>query len=255
MDRLSILSSKLDSEGLEKKTDILLDVLEALTEVIPGTKLLKPALAIVGQSRQKRIVEFIRILEDQVRYMEDSFLKDRVSREEFGDLFREACEQAERARSNFRLKCLAAAVKNGLTSDDIYGLRQRRFLALMREINDLEVLLLKLQSYAANPKQRGEFFARYKAIFEYERMTFGAGEAVGREAYFREDCFDRLVRLNLVMVTYEMPRKGEAPEFDSKTGHLRMKYREASPLGLELLDFLSLGRDVTPDKFEYEAKG
>jgi hypothetical protein len=122
---------------------------EAITSVIPNQKL-------------DRIITFIKVLNDQVRYIEEDILKVKIQTEEFTDLLEDGLNQASRALSDERRQYIASLLKNSLSKDDLSHLNQKKLLSILNELNDVEIILLQYRSLM--PWEEDEFWVQHENV-------------------------------------------------------------------------------------------
>lgn len=94
----------------------------------------------------QRVVTFLNVLVQRLRYLEEDFVKERLKTEEFADLLAEAVVQSAEALSPERKDYIANLLTRSLTGNELDHAAQKRLLTLLNSINDAELLLLKFYS-------------------------------------------------------------------------------------------------------------
>lgn len=168
----------------------------------------------------------------------EDLLKQKLLTEEFADLFEDAVNQATRAMSDDRIEYIASLLKNGLSSDDLTHLDNKKLSAILGELNDAEILILKFHTLMGN-RQR-EFAEQHGSIFAVQPATMGSGRDVIDRETIRATYYQNLTRLRLLMPRYQRVRKGEVPEFDERTGTVKSTGYETTSLGRLLLRRLDI---------------
>jgi hypothetical protein len=186
--------------------------------------------AVIPGQRADRIAEYLRALSMQVEGMSQDLRDTITSNAEKVDLIEQGGYQAARATSRERVDQIVEAVSRGLSEDDAYVIRRKRLLQLLGELDNDEVSLLNAYglSYGGGDRMAFERINRPDPIHmqsssvEIEQnYLFDAGKA-------------NLLRLGLLKKHYPSVRKGEVPEFDSRTGDNKHSV-EISGLGRLLL--------------------
>lgn len=190
---------------------------ELVTEVIPGL-------------RQDRIVAYLRLLEERVGAMEEANAKAALANPEKIDLIERGGFQAARATSRERIGQIVEVVARGLAADDADVIRRKRLMELLGEIDDDEAAILTAygRSYAGGDRNA------FDAISRPGPPHMSAGREVIEQNKLYDLGVDHLLRMGLLERRYGNIKKGEYPEFDSKTGGFKGQV-QISYLGRMLL--------------------
>ena len=124
-------------------------------------------------------------------------------------------------------------MKNSLTDEETRIQQDKYILSLLGELNDIEIVILR--SHAKHPERDKEFWEKHEKLLAPRTAHLGSDQAELDDAAIHRDFRNHLVRLNLLRHTYRVPRKGETPEFDDKTGALKARSEEITQLGRLLL--------------------
>jgi hypothetical protein len=197
-----------------------------------------PLLAeLVGQvipnQRMDRLEEYARILDTKLASIETELLDRKKQDPGFVDLFEDSLYQAARALSQERLEYIASLIKNSLTEEEIEYVYYKQLLALLGEINDVEILILKL--YSLQPGLRREFWDTHEDALQTPLAVMGSPQQDIESSTIHASFKAHLVRLGLLKIKFQKPKKGEIPEFDEKTGMMKAKEHDITPLGRLLI--------------------
>lgn len=174
---------------------------ELITEVIPG-------------QRHDRIVAYVRLLETRIAAMEAVSASAALTHPEKIDLIERGGFQAARATSSERIAQIVEVVAHGLEADEAEIIRRKRLMELLGEIDDDEVAVLTAygQSYAGGDRNA------FDAISRPGPPVMSAPREVIEQNKLYNLGIDRLLRMGLLERRFGNLKKGEFPEFDSKTG-------------------------------------
>jgi hypothetical protein len=131
------------------------------------------------------------------------------------------------------LEYIASLIKNSLTEEEIEYVYYKQLLALLGEINDVEILILKL--YSLQPGLRREFWDTHEDALQTPLAVMGSPQQDIESSTIHASFKAHLVRLGLLKIKFQKPKKGEIPEFDEKTGMMKAKEHDITPLGRLLI--------------------
>ena len=177
---------------------------ELITEIIPG-------------QRQDRIVAYIRQLETRISAMEAGVASAALAHPEKIDLIERGGLQAARTTSPERISRIVEIVARGLESSEADIIRRKRIINLLGEIDDDEAAILTAygRSYAGGDRDA------FHEINRPDTPSFSAGRELIEQNKLYDLGVDHLLRLNLLERQFRSPKKGDMPEFDTKTGGLK----------------------------------
>lgn len=207
------------SDNLDNTTrDHLVALTRGAVNAVPfvGGLLGELITSIIPEQRQERIVAYLRELGSRLEQMEQAAVQSALRNPENIDLIESGGHQSVRATTPGRIAQIAEVVANGLASDDADLVRRKRLLALLGEIDDDEVTLLTAygQTYGVGMNSSA-------AAWEATNRPPPPHLQASRELIEQNQLYDlgreRLLRLNLLERRYSF-KKGQLPEFDSKTG-------------------------------------
>lgn len=204
------------TDGLDNQTrDHLVALTRGAANAVPfvGGLLGELVTTIIPEQRQDRIVRYLRELGERMEKLESGIANAAMQNPEKIDLIESGGYLSVRATSQERIEQIAEVVANGLTADDADIVRRKRLLALLGEIDDDEIAILAAygQSYAGmNPQA-------WESIDRPSPPHLQAGRELIEANKLYDLGVERLLRLNLLERRLNL-KKGQVPEFDSKTG-------------------------------------
>lgn len=224
------MSDALAASSVDRRTLLY----QAIAEMCPiaGPVASRLIGEIIPNQRIDRIADVIRSLEEQIRDLKDEHRK-RMEEAEFADLFEEGIYQATRAASPERRHFIATIMKNGLTTERVDLLRERRLMMLLGDLNDLEVIIL--QFYNAMEVRDSATVDRLHENAYGPRAHLGSDMETVERSILHKSHRDRLRQLGLLQARFAFLKRGELPEFDSSSGEFKASSYEISPLGRLLL--------------------
>jgi len=125
----------------------------------------------IPDQKQDRVIAFLRVLGDKVKYIEEDVLRQKMRGEAFTNLLENALHQASRSISPERRKYLASLLKNTLTESEVDEIGQKELLELLDGLNDAEIIVLKYESLRTE-NERQEFAEKHKSILAERRVRF-----------------------------------------------------------------------------------
>lgn len=217
------------------RRDTVAAAVRGIVGMIPGAGSLIAEIVthVIPCQRTERIEAFVRLLDERMAAVEREDLKRRLHEPENIDLFEDGATQAVRAVSEDRKHYIAALVANGISGDEAARLQSKRLLNLLREIDDRQIIMLT--SYLHRYQRDDDFFTKHEGILFARHSNFGSHRADLDRQALHDDARGHLLRLSLLTPRFKHPKKGEAPEFDQKTGTLKINRYDLTPLGRLLL--------------------
>lgn len=190
---------------------------------------------LIPNQRMDRITKFVEKLDSRVGSLESEQIKARLRKSETIDLFEDAAFQASRALSDDRLTYLAALLGNSIADNTITHEETKRLLALLEQINDVEVIILASNDTMRHPQRDPEFWERHKAALAPRSPTSGSSERELDEAAIFNSYKHHLFQLQLLKQNFALHRRGEIPDFDRETGTIKVSGYSLTWLGKLLL--------------------
>lgn len=202
--------TKLDMPSLKtQKADVVALLARAGLGAVPfvGSFLSELATTVIPNQRIDRLVKFANILGSRLSDTERSLLNLQLRNEEFIGVMEETISQAAKSTSDERRKYLAAVVIKGLSTKEIQNSETRRILALLSELNDAEIIMLRfylIQTIGGDE----EFRKRHKDIvMRYEPVLAAPQEEKDKYA-ITENYKEHLISLGLLENEYRLNELG-----------------------------------------------
>lgn len=148
---------------------------------------------IIPNQRQERIEKLLNILSSKVFDIDPEQLEERFNSSDFIDIFEDILFQSVKATSSERLEYLASVVEYGLRQEEIDHLQIKRLLEILKEINDVEVVLL--QSYEKKNRNNQDFKQRHSNIFDSSKLE---PDKVQEHKVMLENYNSHLINLGLI---------------------------------------------------------
>jgi hypothetical protein len=191
--------------------------------------------ALIPNQRVDRIVRFLEKLDTRVGRLESEPVKAKLRQSNTIDLIEDAFLQAARALSDERLVYLSVLLAGSITDDSLSYEESKRLLAILSELNDVEVIILASHEGNRLPHRNPDFWERHKAVLAPRAPTMGSSEREREDAAIHNSYRQHLVQLQLLKPTFRSPRRGEPPEFDDTTGMMKTSGYNLTVLGKLLL--------------------
>lgn len=223
-----------DIDLSENKSDDLASILRGAAGMVPwvGSFFGELIATIIPNQRMDRFSEYLKILGEKLKDVEESNVRAKLQNKEFVGLFEEGLYSAVRAVTQERKEHIASIVKNSITDEDADYARYKYLLFLLGELNDVEILLL--QSYTRHNDK--EFHDKHEDVIWKPLVSEDLDTRVVHENYK-----DHMIRLGLLKYRFKRPKRGELPEFDEKTGMIKAQGHDITTLGRVLLRHADLG--------------
>lgn len=224
------------------KSDVVANLLKGY---LGGLPVLGPPIAeiignLIPNQRIDRIASLLKALEAKIDPEEKTKVEVKMLEEKSIDLMEDGFLQAARALSEERIDNIASLLKNGLTDEGIEEIAYKKLLSLLGELNDLEVVILK--SYNGDIKQQQEFRKKHHNVLLPPVVTHGSSqEKIDKHAIY-ETYKTNLARLDLLKMSFVIPKSGQQPEFSKETGMMKSQGYRITNLGRLLL------RSIDQDK-------
>jgi transcriptional regulator NrdR family protein len=187
--------------------------------------------AVIPEQQNDRLRQFVEALEAKIQDLDSEPVEARFQEPEFIDLLQESLTQAVRAVSKERIEHIAEIVHQSLSDQDRRYIHFKKLLYLLKELNNLEVLMLC--SYGR--RHDNDFQERHRDTTQVVKPAMGCAQEDSDNFLVREAHRAHLVRLELLRPRFQKPKKGQLPEIDEKTGMMKVKGYDITPLGRLLL--------------------
>ena len=140
-----------------------------------GALLAEVVSNLIPNQRLDRIERFAMVLHQTLERLghKAEELNDRLTSPEFVDVLEDGMWQASRALSHERLRYIASVLAHGLSEPQLNHARTKKLLQLLDSLTDLDIVWLKYQSLAEDPKKPeefspevAEFWQRHRGVLE-----------------------------------------------------------------------------------------
>jgi hypothetical protein len=241
-----IMDKRLSILNADKEIDLQPNKLDFVSALVRGTigtaPVFGPIMAevitqAIPDQRLERLTAFAEVLDTKLEGLREDFVRHKLLTEEGSDLYEDALNQAARATSQERKEYIASLLKNGLTLDDLDHLGKKKLLSILGELNDAEVLILKYHSLISSI-DRQEFAEMHAELFIPVEVHMGCPQENVDKSALRETYKKKLVEQGLLRPIYKKPKKGELPEFDERTGMIKITGHDITWLGKLLLRYI-----------------
>lgn len=187
--------------------------------------------AVIPAQQNDRLRQFVEALEAKIQELNPEEIEARFKDPEFIDLLQESLTQAVRAVAHERIEHITAIVQQSLTDQERRYIHYKKLLYLLKELNDIEVLML----CGYSRMQDRDFWGQHGASIQIAQPTFGASQEIRDSYLVQEAQRAHLVQLKLLKPRFQKPKRGELPDIDEKTGMMKVKGYDIAPLGRLLL--------------------
>lgn len=225
-------------------TDVIVSLTKGGVGAIPviGSLIAEIVGNVIPNQRVDRISEFVRLLDERLRQIEQSVLDDKFREPAVVDLLEDAFLQAARATSHERLEHIANVVANGMSDEELKEAEAKRMLWLLGQLNDSEIIILRsrLVMTREDVDADAEFRSRHAELLAPDTTVMGSSEEEFEEAALKASYRQHLHDLGLLRQRYKKPKRGELPEFDEKTGTMKASGSDVTRLGKMFLRYLNL---------------
>ena len=224
-----------------EKTEVAKILAKGLLGAIPiaGPLMAEIVGSIIPNQREERLVELAESLSRRLDHLQEDQISQIIKTPESIDLLEDGFIQATRALTKDRTDYIAALLKNGLTNEELEYIEYKRLLSLLGELTDAEVIILISYSYdrffGEEDPETTEFFNKHKGLLEEPTLFMGASQLEQDSHTLYLSHRTHLVNLGLLKYRYKKPNRGEMPEFDEKTGTMKITGYEMTGLGRLLL--------------------
>lgn len=207
-----------------------------------GTALAEIVGHIIPNQRVDRIAEFVRLLDERLKRLEQEALQDQMQEPDNVNLLEDAFTQAARATSQERLEHIANLVANGISSEELKQSESKRMLWLLGQLNDAEIVLLR-GNLPLTQEEYGldeEFRKKHSELLAPDAIHRDSSEDEFEKAALKTSHRQHLYDLALIRKRFRKPKKGQFPEFDEKTGMMKASGSDVTRLGKMFLRYLDL---------------
>ncbi|HPI41903.1 MAG TPA: hypothetical protein PLJ21_13930 [Pseudobdellovibrionaceae bacterium] len=223
----------------ENKTDKLVKTINATFGEIPiiGGALVELLSSVIPNQRIDRMVEFIKILNEKLTSQEQELLKSQILDENFNGLLQDVIDSTIKTIGKERKNHFAKIVQSGLTSNKQELIELRLITRILKEINDIEMIILKYHSIRTS-NESSIFLQKNRNILESERLFVGASKEQEKQHFMYKGYLYHLVSLGLLDVNYEV--KEESNRISDKSEFkINSKNHKITEFGKMIVEMLN----------------
>ena len=240
--RLSNQASEIQMPSLKtQRADVYALLAKAGLGLVPfaGSLLSELVVTIIPNQKIERLVTFAEKLESRLSSAERFLLDSQLKNEELIGVLEEVISQATRATSDERREYLAAVVARGLTGEEIEHSETRRILALLSELNDAEIIMLRFYLVRTINGDK-EFREKHKDIVLRYPPVIAAPKIEKDKYAITENYRIHLVSLGLLENEYRLDRETGQQEIDTFTHAPKVSSRRLTRMGKVFLEYIGL---------------
>lgn len=229
-----------------KRTDIAAIIGKGVLGAIPFVGPLAAEIVgvLIPNQRIDRIESLLKLLESKIPEVDRAKVERNIYSQESIDLIEDGFIQASRALSEERKEYIASLLKNSLTEDEIKHIEYKRLLSMLGELNDLEVLILKSKTMHSDQPENKEFWEVHKNVLTSPMAHIGSSlEEIDKHTIYQTHKL-HLANLGLLKPRFKKTKRGELPEFDDKTGMIKVEGYDITGLGRLLLRSIDQGGEI-----------
>ncbi|HZI99853.1 MAG TPA: hypothetical protein VFD22_04255 [Gemmatimonadaceae bacterium] len=205
---------------------------------IVGPLLAEAIGVFIPNQRIDRLEAFLLEIEKRFVPVEQATVEAAFKDPEFIDILEDSFVQAAKSLSQERREYIASLVANSLSEEELYRIEQKRLLALLGDLNDVEILILRA---------KGELFLGKRQEFEMQHpetarplIPYSAPETERNRQALYDSYVNHLIELGLIKPRYSKPWRGQDHKFDYTTGTLEASGYQVTQLGTLLLRLIGL---------------
>ena len=190
-----------------QKNDYVSSLVKSVLGVAPlvGPLLIEVAGVVIPNQRLDRIAKFAVCLEHKLSKLDQEFIRQKLTDENFSDLMEESLLQAARSLTEERREYIASLIANGLLAEDIAFVESKHLLRVLGEINDIEVIWLA--SYAVKSLFDTEFKEKHQDVLKRAPAFLRAPWKDLAKAALQENYKYHLSHLGLLEPVYDKDTK------------------------------------------------
>ena len=184
VENLSILNTEVDFDIETNNSDRAAMVLKSVVGAAPvvGPLLNEVITSVIPNQKQERIIHFLGIFANKVKFLEKDVFEAKIKTEEFTDLLEDALRQASRALTDDRKEYIASLLKNSIVEEKLTHIQKKRLLDILNELNDAEIIRLKSCEY--RDEARMAFFEKHTEVLEPWKRQDSSQESKDRVTFW-----------------------------------------------------------------------
>lgn len=196
--------------------------------------------SLIPNQRIDRIESFLRKLEAKINEEDKDNIMERIKNPESIDLLEDSFIQASRALSEERKDYIASLLKNSLTDEKLKYIEYKKLLILLGDLNDIEILMLKLYVLKRNSPEYNEFLKLHRSTLAFRAPSRDSSQEEKDKYTVYQTHSRHLLSIGLLKSVFPRPREDTETMFDVDTGTLLATETQITPLGRLLLKSIDL---------------
>ena len=224
-----------------QRSDFVISAIKAGLGVIPfaGSLLAEVVGTVIPNQRIDRIVKFAEELEKRLLKLDEAFVRNQFTNENFTDLVEEGIRQAARSLTDERRQYIASIITNGLSSEVIEFFESKHILKILDEINDIEVIILR-SHLVETINGDVEFRERHKDIIYPKPTYLGSSQEVINKNTLHTSYNEHLTSLGLLQQKYEVDTRTDELVIDTLSRAPKVDGYQITSMGRLLLAHIDL---------------
>lgn len=220
------------------KTDYLVAGIKGVLGNIPvvGSFVAECICIRIPNQRMDRIKKFTEQLGNKIEHLEKSKINTLFKDPEFIDLLEDSILQTTKAISDERIEKIAQLLSNGMMGEYIEHEKYKRYLFLLSQLTDLEIV--KLGGFYYPSQGKSEYYAKHKDSLKNTPPSLKATSDEIEKFAIHESYIQHLHQLGLLEANYNLDKDIGIPEFDNISGRMKPSTFSITTLGKNLLKYI-----------------
>lgn len=220
------------------KTDYIVSGIKGVLGAIPvvGSFVAECICIRIPNQRMDRIKKFTEKLGNKIEHLEKSKISAFFNDPEFIDLLEDSILQTTKAISDERIEKIAQLLSSGMTGESIEHEKFKRYLFLLSQLTDLEIV--KLGAFYYPSQGKSEYYAKHKDSLKNTPPSLESTPDEIEKFAIHESHIQHLHQLGLLEAHYNIDKELGIPEFDNITGKMKSSGFSITSLGKNLLKYI-----------------
>ncbi|MFO9703933.1 hypothetical protein SDC03_04305 [Legionella pneumophila serogroup 1] len=217
------------------KTDYIVSGIKGVLNAIPvvGSFVAECICIRIPNQRMDRIKKFTEKLANKIEHLENSRISIYFNDPEFIDLLEDSILQTTKAISDERIEKIAQLLSNGMIGENIEHGKYKRYLFLLSQLTDSEIV--KLGGFYYPSQGKSEYYAKHKDTLKNIPPTLESTSDEIENFAIHESHIHHLHQLGLLEAHYNIDKDLGIPEFHIITGKMKTVGFSITELGKSLL--------------------
>lgn len=220
------------------KTDYIVSGIKGVLGAIPvvGSFVAECICIRIPNQRMDRIKKFTEKLGNKIEHLEKSKINTLFKDPAFIDLLEDSILQTTKAISDERIEKIAQLLSNGMMGENIEHEKYKRYLFLLSQLTDSEIV--KLGGFYYLSQGKAEYYTKHKDTLKNIPPSFASTPDEIEKFAIHESHIQHLHQLGLLEASYNIDKDLGIPEFDSITGKMKSSGFSITELGKSLLKYI-----------------